>query len=155
MIPVQALFEAHLNVVDLQRSIKFYGETLGLELASVFDKPKVAFFWMGSRGQSMLGLWEVGGGPQRICLHVAFSVRLSDLLRAPGELCAAGITPLDFARNPTEEPVVLAWMPAGSVYFQDPDGNLLEYLSMLSEAPRPELGVVTWSSWEQRRGKTE
>ena len=52
--------------------------------------------------------------------------------------------PLDFARNPTTEPIVLAWMPAAAVYFQDPDGNLLEYLTMLPETPRPELGVVTW-----------
>jgi lactoylglutathione lyase len=155
MIPVHGLFEGHLTVVDLQRSVKFYGETLGLELASVFDKPKAAFFWTGGRGQSMLGLWEVGGGPQRICLHVAFSVSLSDLFLVPRKLRAAGITPLDFTRNPTEEPAVLAWMPAATVYFQDPDGNLLEYLSMLSEAPRPELGVLTWSNWMQHLGKTE
>jgi lactoylglutathione lyase len=48
---------------------------------------------------------------------------------------------------PTDEPVVLAWMPAASVYFHDPDGNQLEFISMLSEDPRPELGVVPWSRW--------
>ena len=33
MIPVHDLFESHLNVADLQRSMSFFGQTLGLELA--------------------------------------------------------------------------------------------------------------------------
>jgi len=155
MIPVQTLFEAHFTVIDLQRAMNFYGEKLGLELASVFQAPKVAFYWLGGRGQSMLGLWEVGGGPQRMSLHVAFTVKLSDLLAAPAKLRSAGISPLDFAGNPTDEPVVLAWMPAAAVYFQDPDGNLLEYLAMLPEEPQPDLGAVTWKHWKQRKGKTK
>jgi len=36
MIPVHDLFESHLNVTDLQRSMSFFGQTLGLELAEVF-----------------------------------------------------------------------------------------------------------------------
>jgi lactoylglutathione lyase len=46
--------------------------------------------------------------------------------------------------------VVLAWMPAVAVYFQDPDGNLLEFLSMLDEPPAPDVGVVSWSQWRRR-----
>jgi lactoylglutathione lyase len=155
MIPVQTLFEAHLTVVDLQCSMNFYGEKLRLELASVFQAPKVAFYWLGGRGQSMLGLWEVGGGPQRMSLHVALTVSLSDLLVASAILRSAGITPLDFARNPTEGPTVLAWMPAAAVYFHDPDGNLLEYLAMLQGEPQPDLGAVTWKQWAQRKSKAE
>ena len=62
-------------------------------------------------------------------------------------MSSANITPLDFAGNPTTEPVVLAWMPAASLYFHDPDGNLLEFLAMLPDAPEPKLGVVGWSHW--------
>ena len=98
----------------------------------------------------MLGLWEVGTAPQRLSLHLAFRTDLDDLLRAPAVLQAAGVTPRDFSGNPTEEPVVLAWMPAASLYFHDPDGNLLEFLSMLPDAPEPELGVVDWSRWIHR-----
>ena len=32
LIPVSDLFESHLNVADLQRSMNFFGQTLGLEL---------------------------------------------------------------------------------------------------------------------------
>jgi GNAT superfamily N-acetyltransferase len=62
-------------------------------------------------------------------------------------LRAAGITPVDFDGQPTDEPVVLGWMPAVSVYFRDPDGHLLEYIAMLPDPPRPDRGVVSWHSW--------
>ena len=101
----------------------------------------------------MLGLWEAGSGPQRLSLHLAFKVELSDLLTAPEQLRAAGVEPRDFDGQPTDEPVVLAWMPAAAVYFHDPDGNLLEYLAMLSGAPRPQLGIVAWSHWKERTGQ--
>jgi len=147
MIPIRDLFESHLTVEDLDRSMAFYGQILGLELAEVFLDRRVAFYWMGGRGNAMLGLWEVGTGPQKLNLHLAFRCDLKDVLEAPARLRAAHIGPLDFDRAPTDEPVVLAWMPAASLYFHDPDGNLLELLAMLPEAPRPEMGVVTWSRW--------
>jgi lactoylglutathione lyase len=147
MIPIHGLFEAHLTVSHLQRSMAFYGETLGLNLAGVFPDRRAAFFWMGGSGQSMLGIWEIGASPQHMSLHIAFKVELSDLLDAPKRLRAANIVPLDFMGSPTEEPVVLAWMPAASLYFRDPDGHMLEYLCMLPDPPRPELGVVGWAEW--------
>jgi len=64
MLSLQRLFEAHLTVRDLQRSMTFFGQVLGLELAEFFPDRKVAFYWVGKRGDSMLGLWEVGTGPQ-------------------------------------------------------------------------------------------
>jgi catechol 2,3-dioxygenase-like lactoylglutathione lyase family enzyme len=148
MVPIQNLFESHLTVTDLRRSMAFYGELLGLELAQVIDNRKAAFYWIGGRGKSMLGLWEVGTSPQKMALHLAFSVSLEHLLEAQKKLTAAHVVPRDFDGSPTEEPVVLAWMPAAAVYFHDPDGNLLEFLTMLPEPPRPELGVVSWSNWK-------
>jgi lactoylglutathione lyase len=150
MVPIRGLFESHLTVSDLRRSMAFYGDTLGLQLAQLVPERKAAFYWIGGRGSTMLGLWEVGASPQRLSLHLAFKVELSDLLAAPQRLRAAEIMPRDFSGQPTDEPVVLAWMPAASLYFHDPDGNLLEFLSMLPDAPQPELGVVGWSRWTTR-----
>jgi catechol 2,3-dioxygenase-like lactoylglutathione lyase family enzyme len=148
MIPIRRLFEAHLTVKDLQRSMSFFGGALGLELAHVVPERKVAFYWIGSRGDSILGLWEAGTGPHRINLHVAFSVDLDNLLQAADRLREATIIPLDFAGEPTDEPVVFAWMPAAALFFHDPDGNLLEFLSMLPDTPRSYLGVIGWSQWK-------
>ena len=83
-------------------------------------------------------------------VHVVFRVGLSDLLRARESLRASKGTPLDFAGNPTMELLVLAWMPAASVYSHDPDGNLFEFLSMLPDSPELKLGVAGWSYWRRR-----
>jgi lactoylglutathione lyase len=149
MIPIRDLFETHLTVTDLQRSMSFYGDTLGLKLARAFPERQAAFYWVNRPGEALLGLWAVGSAPQRMSLHVAFMVGLDDLLAAPAQLRAANVIPLDFDGAPTNEPVVLAWMPAASLYFHDPDGNLLEFLSMLPVRPKPELGIVTWSAWNR------
>jgi len=149
MISTQGLFEAHFTVANLERSMKFYGKTLGLELATELKEPRVAFYWLGGHGKSMLGLWEVGPGPQRLSLHVAFTAKLEDVIEAPRVLQEKGIQPLDFSRKPTHEAVVIGWMPAAVIYFRDPDENLLELLAMLPEKPRPEAGVVPWSQWKE------
>ena len=151
LIPISGLFEAHLTVSDLDRAVAFYRERLGLALAHAFPERKVAFFWIGEPGQAMLGLWEAGTMPTSVSLHVAFQVALADLHEAAQRLQEGGIQPMDLAGLPTEEPVVLAWMPAASVYFRDPDNNLLEYIAMLPDPPRPDLGVLSWSDWIQRK----
>ena len=119
LTPIADLFEAHLTVTDLDRAVAFYRDQLALPLAHIFPERKVAFFWIGAPGKAMLGLWEAGAMPINLSLHVAFQVALSDLHEAPAKLQNAGIQPRDFTGLPTEEPVVLAWMPAASVYFRD------------------------------------
>ena len=146
-IPVHGLFETHLTVANLEASVTFYRDVIGLELAYQLDEPRVAFFWIGARGRSMLGVWETGHAPNLMRLHTAFGCTLEDVLAAPPRLQAAGIAPRGFHGEPVDEPVVIGWMPAAALFFADPDGHLLEYLAMLTEAPRPDLGVVTYALW--------
>ncbi|HEU4785959.1 MAG TPA: VOC family protein [Gemmatimonadaceae bacterium] len=152
MIPAQDLFEAHLTVSDLDTAIEFYRDRLGLRVALLVPARQAAFFWIGTAGNAMLGLWAAGSGPQRMTLHIAFRASVADVIAAPRALRSAGITPLDFDGHPTDDAVVLAWMPAVSVFFHDPDGNLLEYIAMLPHEPQPELGIVPWHTWELRHG---
>jgi lactoylglutathione lyase len=144
---VGRLFEAHLIVADLDASIAFYRDCLGLDLAHVVPARRAALFWIGSRGNSMLGLWQAGAGPQKTTSHIALAAAADDVIEAPGRLRSAGVVPLDFNGRPTDEPVVLAWMPALAVYFLDPDGHLLEFVAMLDGEPRPDDGVVAWRTW--------
>jgi lactoylglutathione lyase len=85
-----------------------------------------------------------------LSLHIAFDVELDDVLDSPRRLAALGVTPLSFFGQETDEPTVIAWMPAATVYFRDPDGHLLEYLAMLDAAPRADLGIIPWSDWTQK-----
>jgi lactoylglutathione lyase len=145
--PVRQLFETHLTVRDLQRSVAFYRDVVGLELGRLDEDRRVAFLWIGGRGKTMLGLWAVGSAPLGMRLHTAFTVDLERVLAAPLALRKADVVPLDFYHQPTDEPSVLAWMPAASVYFNDPDSHLLEYIAMLPQDPQPDGGVVKYSAW--------
>lgn len=146
-ILVDRLFEAHLKVRTLDTSIAFYRDRLGLELAYVERDRDVAFLWVGGRGRGMLGLWAGRSAPVSGTSHIAFGAALADVVAAPETLKRFGITALDFDGRPTTEPVVLAWMPAASVYFRDPDGHLLEFIAMLDADGRPEAGVLRWREW--------
>ncbi len=146
-IPVSRLFETHLTVRDLGRSVSFYRDVVGLPMALEIPERGAAFFWVGDPGETMLGVWSLGSMPMGMSLHVAFCVELDDLLAAPGRLRESGVTPLSFFGDEADEPSVIGWMPAAAVYFRDPDGHQLEYLAMLDEPPRPEAGIIPWSRW--------
>jgi lactoylglutathione lyase len=149
------LFETHLTVSDLDRSIEFYRDLVGLPLALVLEARGAAFFWIGGPGDAMLGLWSLGAAPMGLSLHLAFRASLGDVLAACDGLRSNGLTPLSFFDAETSEPSVIGWMPAAAVYFRDPDGHLIEYLAMLEEPPRPERGIVPWSQWASRDPRTE
>jgi lactoylglutathione lyase len=144
---VGGLFETHLTVTDLGRSVAFYRDVVGLELAFEVPDRGAAFLWVGGPGRAMLGLWSLGSAPVGLSLHVAFAASLGDVRQACARLRAEGLAPLDFFGAETDEPSVIGWMPAAAVYFRDPDGHLLELLAMLDEAPRPGVGIVSWSAW--------
>lgn len=151
---IMSAFEVHIPVANLQASIEFYRDVLGLQLARTSEERSYAFFWIGAPGSQMLGLWgrdcpnpPVSPGPS----HFAMRVSGDDIELAFSRLQRAGLIPLDFYGEPSDEPEVICWMPAAAVYFRDPDGHSLEFIAMLPEQPRPELGtVVKLSDWRRR-----
>ncbi|HET7283817.1 MAG TPA: VOC family protein [Nitrososphaeraceae archaeon] len=70
---------------DLQRSIGFYHDIVGLQLALYVFERNAAFFWIGDDSRrSMLGLWSLGKTPVGLTLHVAFEVaKMEDSLKTP------------------------------------------------------------------------
>lgn len=153
-VNVRGIFEVHLSVADRCRSAQFYQDVLDFELAAEFPERDITFMWMGPAGSRMLGLWGPACPDPPISRgrgHFAMQLSSTEVQQSIKELKAKGVTPLDFDERPTSEPVVLAWMPAISVYFQDPDGHSLEFISMLEEPPNPELGILKFSEWERKR----
>lgn len=148
MFPITGLFETHITVEDLDRSIHFYRDLLGFPLAHVVPERQVAFFWLGAPGAAMLGVWATTA-PMRMCLHFALQMTPEEIMRAVDTLKAAGIVPRDSNGEPTDTPWVHAWMPAMALFFTDPDGHSIEFISMLPDAPRPGIGGVSWPRWQE------
>ena len=140
---IQGLFETHINVTDLDRSIYFYTDVLGLKLGLRQDARRAAFLWIGAPGDSMLGLWEKPR-EQVIPQHLAFRATVDDVLNhAAPWLAARNLPSHNFLKDAAQGSMVFAWMPALSVYFKDPDAHSLELIAILPGEPRPELGVVS------------
>ncbi len=142
-----SLFETHLTVGDLDRSVAFYRDVVGLPVALEVAERGAAFLWIGGPGEAMLGLWSLGSAPMALSLHIALAASLRAVLGACEALRSKGVTPLSFFGEATTEPSMIGWMPAAAVYFRDPDGHLIEYLAMLDEPPRPDRGIIPWSAW--------
>jgi hypothetical protein len=64
------------------------------------------------------------------------------------QLQDAGLNPRNFLDDDSGQLYVFPWLPAVSLYFQDPDGNSLEFLAMLTEALRTDLEFMTWERWQ-------
>lgn len=148
---IVGVYETHLPVRDLQASVAFYRDVIGLELAGEFPARKIAFFWVGDKRTGMLGLWEYGTAPLFMTLHFAFRTEREAVLKACERLKAAGVEPLGIANNPISEPEVIGWMPAAVVYFKDPDGHTIEFLNVLDDEPDKAFGIQPYSAWTSRR----
>jgi lactoylglutathione lyase len=149
----QGIFEVHLAVKDRHVSTDFYMRVLGCELATHIDRRDITFLWMNGYGSTMIGLWgpECPDPPiERAISHIAFRLSAEDVEKAPAKLRELGVQSLGFNGESVDEAIVLAWMPAVSVYFKDPDGHSLEFISMLSEASRPDLDIVKLSEWKNK-----
>ena len=95
-VTVGGLFETHLTVSDIGRSVAFYRDVVGLPLALEVPERGAAFFWIAEPGEAMLGLWSLGSAPLGLSLHVAFkaqaAVAQSGTMRTthlPHRLCRA------------------------------------------------------------------
>jgi len=151
---IKGLYETHLFVENIDVSISFYKDTLGLEQCHYEKQRKAAFFWIGKPQEAMLGLWEKP--KQEIDRrHFAFRCDAQDILyRSVDFLKSRNLKPYNFLKDGSEKPMVFAWMPAIAIYFKDPDGHELEFIAILDGQPRPELGVISYEEWEEQKHKS-
>jgi catechol 2,3-dioxygenase-like lactoylglutathione lyase family enzyme len=144
---IKGLYEAHLPVSNLEKSITFY-ESLGLKLAQ--KNESTAFFWI-VENKSWIGLWEgkQAETPYHPSLrHLAFEVSLEDLEKSIEWLKERGIQPRkDFGMEPIE-PIVLAGGAHAMIYFNDPDDNSLELIARLPHGINSNQ-VIYLSEWKK------
>jgi lactoylglutathione lyase len=73
--PAAGLFETHLTVTDVPRSVAFYRDVVGLQTAYEIPERGAAFMWIGAPGEAMLGLWSIGSSPIGLALRCRSSRR--------------------------------------------------------------------------------
>jgi lactoylglutathione lyase len=145
------LYETHVPVLSTEASQRFYVEVVGLTVAYRDPTRDIVFLWIGPDKRSMLGLWgpDTVYGRHRHKCHFAIALSLPELLAVGKRLNDLGISTHNFFGAETTEPSVIGWMPAAQLYFSDPDGHSLEYITVLEETP--DAGFIgSFSSWRQR-----
>ena len=146
---IKGLYETHLFVENLERSIDFYSNKMQLEQCRFDDQRRIAFFWIGKDKQFMLGLWEKPKEEIDI-RHFAFECEPDWVLNESVEyLKSRDIKFWNFLNDDTQGPMVFVWMPAISIYFNDPDGHELEFIGVLNGKYKSEKEkrVVTYKEW--------
>ncbi|MFI9582056.1 VOC family protein [Streptomyces sp. NPDC052236] len=134
-----------LNVTDLDRSLPFYGDTLGFDTLGEGKEDGRRYAFLGRDGQLVLTLWQQAAGAYAPALaglhHLAFETETIEQVRAAeARLKNLGV---DFAY----EGVVAHGEGAGSggIFFHDPDGTRLEIYapSGAEGAPAPTAAAPT------------
>ena len=122
--PVAGVSELVLEVADLERSERFYADTLGLPVVERWPHREALWVLAGS---TRIGLWrpQVGLEGSRGGRHVHFA------LRVPDDTFDARVTALRAAGHdaPVHEfgPLGSGNEASRSVYVTDPDGHLVEF----------------------------
>ncbi|MGH9018532.1 MAG: VOC family protein [Acidimicrobiales bacterium] len=161
----------HLALVcrDMQRTVDFYTGVLGLPLVKTIDLPDgmgqhfffdcgggdtLAFFWLPDAPAPVPGVTGPATRPDRGSLtsaigsmnHVAFSVPRERIDEYRDKLRAAGVDCTDVANHDDSEWGISDELHPGvfvrSIYFQDPDGFLLEFACWQRPLGAGDVGVT-------------
>lgn len=115
MLPIRGVYEIAVRVRDLARAEAFYTQTLGL-VEGLRDTNRNWLFLRAGGNAGMIVLQEdKGDWPSQ---HFAFTVDEADIEQAAQLLTEKGVS--------FSGPSFHGWMPAKSIYFDDPDGHSLE-----------------------------
>ena len=123
MIKILGIDHAALSVKNLEQSLKFYTEVLGLKISPrEYQKPGIEYFL--DCGTALIGLIQGEPAGEKHFLqdgglggnHVSFRVSTADFDNACEKLKNAGVK-ITFMKKREK-----SW----SLYFLDPDGNKLE-----------------------------
>jgi len=115
MLPIRGIYEIAIPVKELAKAEAFYREVLGLEVGIRDEKRNWLFLRAGGQAGMVVLQENKGEWPK---MHFAFTAEETDLERCIALLVEKGVV--------IDGPYLHEWMPAKSVYFNDPDGHNLE-----------------------------
>ncbi len=146
------LYETHIPVANTKIAESFYREIVGLPFAYRDPTRDIVFLWADLKEKGMIGLWgptTVYGRQNGVTpnCHMAFAVSLDELIAAIKKLNENGIDTFGFGGERAHEPSVIGWMPSAQIYFRDPDGHMLEFITILPEPPNPSFNGP-YSEWK-------
>jgi len=150
---IKGIYEAHLPVSDLKKSIEFYKK---LELEIAYQQEKLVFFWI-EKGRSWLGLWETDKvkTPYHPSLrHIAFQIDRDNMQGIKEWLEERDIAvSTNFGFPPEKQPLVLPNNPQAhaAIYFKDPDGNSIELIAPLRLDFEEEFKMMTLEEWNETK----
>jgi lactoylglutathione lyase len=122
MVPIRGVYEVAIRVKDLSRAEAFYRDVLGLDVGLRDERRNWLFLRAGGQAGMIVLQEDKGEWPTQ---HFAFTVDDADIEHVAMVLRERQIA--------VSGPVFIKWMPAKSVYFEDPDGHRLELCAPLSE----------------------
>jgi catechol 2,3-dioxygenase-like lactoylglutathione lyase family enzyme len=152
----------HLALVcrDMARTVEFYRDVLGMPLVKTIELPAgmgqhfffdcgggdcLAFFWFPEAPEPVPGVSAPKGRPDQAELtsaigsmnHVAFTVPADKIEGYRNRLLAGGVDCTEVANHDDSGAGISEHMHPGvfvrSIYFQDPDGILLEFAAWIRE----------------------
>jgi len=121
MLPIRGVYEVAIRVKDLSKAEPFYCEVLGLEVGIRDEKRNWLFLRAGGDAGMVVLQEDKSDWPLQ---HFAFTLDEADIENAAAALRERGVQ--------VEGPVFHKWMPAKSLYFEDPDGNALEFCAVMN-----------------------
>jgi catechol-2,3-dioxygenase len=120
MLPIRGIYEIAIKVKDLACAERFYLDVLELEIGIRDERRNWLFLRAGGEAGMLVLQEEKGEFPSQ---HFAFMVDEAEIEHAAGILRGKGVE--------VSEVVFHEWMPAKSIYFDDPEGNALELCAVV------------------------
>lgn len=154
--PIRGVNHLALVCKDMAKTVDFYTNVLGMPLVKTLDLPNgmgqhfffdmgngdsLAFFWFPNAPEAAPGIASPAGVPGRAELttahgsmnHIAFDIPADRFDEAVEKLHAKGIKTTPVLNHDDSPSQIAREMHPGvfvrSIYFQDPDGILLEFAS--------------------------